>query len=354
MSAALRFLGLVLVGWGASRVLLAEDWPDMAVATAAAEPAPPPIVPTEFPPLELNSAPALADTPPGVSGPGVMPSYPAAYPYYVPYPVAVRASTPTPAPRRVVAEIPPRPALFADRNPNDRGWDLASLASLPLPPARSAPQPVAAQPVPAKLDRVQLSAWALLRDRNGAPSLASGGTLGGSQAGVRLTYAVTPSLAASFRTTNAVGQRGVELAAGIRYRPLHSLPLWVTAERRQAVGGDGGRSAFALFAEGGVYQLAMPWKFELDGYAQAGVVGARSRDLFADGGFTLTRPVYSRYSAGFGMWGGVQPGFHRLDAGPRVSMKVRSNMRVHVDWRQRLSGRAEPGSGPAVTLAADF
>jgi hypothetical protein len=35
-------------------------------------------------------------------------------------------------------------------------------------------------------------------------------------------------------------------------------------------------------------------------------------------------------------------------------MKVRRNMRVHVDYRLRLAGNAEPGSGPVVTLAGDF
>jgi hypothetical protein len=29
-------------------------------------------------------------------------------------------------------------------------------------------------------------------------------------------------------------------------------------------------------------------------------------------------------------------------------------MRVDLDWRQRLAGQAEPGSGPALTLAGDF
>jgi len=37
-----------------------------------------------------------------------------------------------------------------------------------------------------------------------------------------------------------------------------------------------------------------------------------------------------------------------------VTMKVRNNIRVHFDWRQRLAGRALPGSGPAITLAGDF
>jgi hypothetical protein len=35
-------------------------------------------------------------------------------------------------------------------------------------------------------------------------------------------------------------------------------------------------------------------------------------------------------------------------------MKERENMRVHFDWRQRLAGTAQPGSGPAITLAGDF
>ena len=83
-------------------------------------------------------------------------------------------------------------------------------------------------------------------------------------------------------------------------------------------------------------------------------MGVRSRDLFADGGMTVMRPVMGRFSAGAGVWAGAQPGLYRVDAGPRISMRVRHNMRVDVDWRQRLAGRAEPGSGPAITLAADF
>jgi hypothetical protein len=35
-------------------------------------------------------------------------------------------------------------------------------------------------------------------------------------------------------------------------------------------------------------------------------------------------------------------------------MRVRDNVRVHVDWRQRVAGNALPGSGPALTLAGDF
>ena len=51
---------------------------------------------------------------------------------------------------------------------------------------------------------------------------------------------------------------------------------------------------------------------------------------------------------------GYQPGLYRVDAGPRISMRVRPNVSLHFDWRQRLAGAAEPGSGPAVTLGANF
>jgi hypothetical protein len=109
-----------------------------------------------------------------------------------------------------------------------------------------------------------------------------------------------------------------------------------------------------LFAEGGLYQRPLPWRFSFDTYLQGGVVGLKSRDLFIDGGFTVTRPVFRQFSAGLGVWGGAQPGLYRVDAGPRLTMRVRGNLKVHVDWRQRLTGNARPGSGPALTLAGNF
>ena len=214
-------------------------------------------------------------------------------------------------------------------------WPLSRIASASLPMRRSAPAAATATVIgdgamsKPKLDRLQLTAWTLLRQRPGPDSLASGGTLGGSQGGARLTYYVTPQIAASLRTSAPLGSsRGGEVAGGVRIKPFRSVPVALTAERRQAFGRGGGRSAFALFLERGLYQRPMPWRFQLDAYAQAGVVGARRRDVFADGALTLTRPIYGRFAAGFGLWGGVQPGLYRVDAGPRVTMRVRDNVRV--------------------------
>ena len=83
-------------------------------------------------------------------------------------------------------------------------------------------------------------------------------------------------------------------------------------------------------------------------------MGVKSRDWFVDGAIALTRPVYKNFSGGMGVWGGAQPGLYRIDAGPRLTMKVRNNIRMHLDYRYKLAGNAQPGSGPAITLAADF
>jgi hypothetical protein len=249
----------------------------------------------------------------------------------------------------------PAPDLYAASAAPDDDWLLKRFARGSVSRRSSAPV-FAPPPKPRGLDRLQLTSWALMRGTGNRSGLATGGTLGGSQAGARLTYNFDRRIAASIRTSAPIGtSRGGEVAAGIKVTPFPSIPVSVTAERRQSIGrGGGGRSAFALFLEGGVYRRPMPWQFELDAYAQAGIVGARRRDLFADGAFTFTRPVFGRYSAGFGMWGGVQPGLYRIDAGPRVSMKLRDNLRVHLDYRQRIAGTASPASGPALTLAGDF
>ena len=379
MSASLRFLAMAVVVWAGARAATLGALPGTeafslgraAPAKAQVAAAAPAIVPTEFPAIEPADAAMLPPgqmpmMPYGMPAAAQMAGSPTAVPFYY-YPVQMpggarfqQASLPAPR-RQVLTHIDPEPApVFYAPIPQLDDWPLSRMASTAMPVRRSSTS-TGQQSLPqgvtvARLDRLQLSAWALLRGKPGPSSLATGGTLGGSQAGARLTYNFSPLLAASIRSTSPVGgARGGEIAAGVRVTPFRSIPISLTAERRQAIGKlGGGRSAFALFLEGGVYQRPIAWGFDLDAYAQAGVVGMRSRDLFADGGFTMTRPMFGRYAAGFGMWGGVQPGLYRVDVGPRVSMKVRSNMRVHLDYRYRLAGNAEPGSGPVVTLAADF
>ena len=363
MRPSLRFLGVVVLSWGAFRAatLGALHGAELFQVTPGEAKAPP-IVPTEFPPLEPIpvAAPEAAALSPA-EGQYAAPAAPATVmvPVYYPAQSPVTATQALPT----VASLLPEPrAQIYSSNPVLDEWPLSRIAATSMPSLQSKVVSPA-ESIPAltqhRIDRVQLTTWAMLRPAQagstGSQSLAAGGSLGASQAGARLTYNFTRQIAASFRTSSDVGRRGGEVAGGIRVQPLLGIPVWLTAERRQRIGrlGDG-RNAFAMFFESGLYDRPMPVGFRLDSYLQAGVVGWRTRDKFIDGGLTLTRPVYRQFSAGLGVWGGAQPGLYRVDAGPRVTMRVRGTMRVHFDWRQRLAGNARPGSGPAITLAGDF
>lgn len=360
MRPSLRFLAIAVIGWAAVRAATLDMLPGAELfRIGRSEARPPPIVPTQFagidpvPPADAGEAPFL----------------PAAYPQVAPVTVRHVMMPVYQAPVSRAAgpvlgdwSISPRTPLYSVLPPLDP-YPLSRLASAsgsPLQSTVTGPgQSVPAIAPPRGPDRLQLSAWALLRAQQGtlagSRSLASGGQLGGSQAGARLTYEIVPRIAAAVRTTTQVGRRGGEFAAGVRVQPLQSLPVWFTAERRQRIGKyGGGRSVFALFAESGIYQRPMPWGISLDAYLQGGVVGAKRRDLFVDGAATFTKPVYRQYSAGLGVWGGAQPGVYRIDVGPRISMRVHPKVRVHADWRQRVAGNARPGSGAALTVAGDF
>lgn len=385
MSNSLRFLGLAVFAWAGVRAASLGFYPG---ATSVAPPVPlaspvPPVAQTIFdPPPPPDPVPQPAYYGPRGEAPaygGTYPpaTYPAGYPGYAAYPPMPRTIVvPAGWPAGVSAPIQrgngrsegggwsgvmptPQPVYYVPLQPEP--WPQYST-----PPSfggrRNVSTPTALTPAPirpARFDRLQLTAWALLRGVGKGiiptTSLASGGTLGGSQAGARLTWRFNEAWAASIRSTSSAGGvRGAEAAAGIRWQPFRSLPLAFTAERRQKLGTYGGRSAFALFAEGGIYHRALFNKLYLDGYLQGGVVGLHHRDLFIDGGATLSRPVWRNFSAGFGVWGAAQPGLYRLDAGPRLTMDVRRGIKVHADYRQRLVGNAAPPSGPALTLAADF
>jgi hypothetical protein len=368
MRPSLRFLAIAIVGWAGVRAASLGTIPGADLfKIERARPTVPPVAPTQFPPIEPVAAAAPVQ-------PDPYPQYmPAAYPYYgqppmrpvlvpVYYPAPI--STPVPSVRSSNMPPPQRSYYYPSDESRDE-WPLPQLAGISAParpsavPQEALPPPPVPPIDPRRLDRLQLTSWALLRSQQtgvaGSRSLATGGQLGASQAGARLIYNFNRQLSLAARMSSEVGRRGGEVAGGVRIQPLVSIPVWVTAERRQAIGRyGGGRNAFALFAEGGLYGRPLPWGFGLDSYLQGGVVGMRSRDWFVDGSLAVSRPVYRQFSAGFGVWGGGQPGLYRVDAGPRLSMRVRNNVRVHVDWRQRLVGNARPGSGPAVTLAGDF
>lgn len=379
MSAPVRFLLIAVAGWVVLRGVMGGILPDLgafAVGKKDAVPAPRLTAADSGPVSE--PVPASVPSPEYAyggyyPGPGGYPAYQQAYaayaqptPQYVRIPVYYPVYAPIQAPGPSIPPLlQPAPVPAEELELYQRPQLEKSELARNFPPSTpdwnpQAPQSsrgLLAKLLPQKhLDRLQLSAWGLFRGTPGTGSLAGVGTLGGSQAGARLTYALDPRIALSLRSSSPIGgSRGGEVAAGLRLTPFPSIPVAVTAERRQAIGRfSTGRSDFALFAESGLYQRPVAWGLMLDGYAQAGLVGLKERDFFADAGFTLSRPVIGRFSLGFGAWGGYQPGIYRIDAGPRLSLQVRPNLSLHADWRQRLAGAALPSSGPALAIGANF
>lgn len=235
----------------------------------------------------------------------------------------------------------------------------AALTILPPPQSRPAPPPSAPMPAP---KRWGFDIWTLWRHNAARATLGGPGQLGASQAGIRAQYDLTPDahmkLAAYARATSALAAPAVpEAALGFALQPDRRIPISIGVERRIALG-DGGRNAFALLAAGGFGPRKIPLGLTAEGYAQAGVVGLRRRDLFADGQVILLRPLIGeKFGAGLSLSGGAQPHLSRLDIGPHVQTRFTlagRPVRLSAEWRQRIAGNARPGSGFALTLASSF
>ncbi len=269
-----------------------------------------------------------------------------------------------PVRRTVSAQVAPLPITAA---PVSRRAEPTASPTQAAPPAL--PLVVIAQPArspstrPLAPDRWTLSAWAFIRPMS-APTPLGQGLLGGSQAGARGAWRIDrhgrAEVYARLVSSGRFGD-GVEAALGIAVKPLRAVPLRLSVERREQVVGSGGRSSMAAFASGGVSDVPLPLQLRLDGYAAAGVVGLRRRDMFAEGAVTVWRRVATigpvDVEAGVGAWGAVQPDLERIDVGPGISARWRLggvSPRLSLDWRQRVAGDAAPQSGVAVTLAADF
>jgi hypothetical protein len=344
--APLRFLALVMVGWVGFRLIaLAPDW--TGASGVLAEPAPaaprPPVrewaraqSETEAPVVAQLRARFLAET---IRQPRIWPRL------LIPPAPAQPALE---SPQLPIIPLPPAPPLII---PSVRIAVPLSLAavSTPLVP-RAALLP----------GRWSASAWLLLRRSDGGANLAQGGTLGGSQAGARLAYRVNDDparpLALSARIYAPLERpQGAEAAIGVDWRPVAGLPVHILAERRERIGREG-RSDFALTLYGGAERRLLRGRLRLEAYGQAGAVGLRERDLFIDGSLRAGLAL-GPGEVGAGLWGGAQPGAARLDAGPQVTTRFaigQSSFRASAEWRFRVAGDAAPGSGPAVSIGADF
>ncbi len=228
------------------------------------------------------------------------------------------------------------------------------MPTLTVLPARAVPS-VAMQaerlaPLP---DRWSLSAWMVARGA-GAPGGAPAGQIGGGQAGARVAWLVSPRhrIAAYGRIAAPLSGSGREAALGLEWQPTRA-PVRLIAERRFGLDGTPGGTGL-----GAIAGIDREWRgFRLEAYGQVGAVVRRRADPYADGAARGTRTVEAggpvRMGIGAGAWGAAQRDAQRLDVGPSATLAVR-NLRLALDWRQRIAGEARPGSGIALTFGADF
>ncbi|MBA4042396.1 MAG: hypothetical protein C0474_11520 [Sphingobium sp.] len=203
------------------------------------------------------------------------------------------------------------------------------------------------------------SGWLVARAGSGLSDSPFAGQLGGSQAGLRLAYAIDLE-----RGVNVVGRAatplsgaGREAAIGVEWQPGRA-PVRIIAEQR--IGIDPGTGGPALGLIGGLGLNAIG-DFRLEAYGQVGVIARGGAVGYADGSVRVDR-VIARHrgatvSAGGALWGAAQPGTERLDAGPVLALSVpvaKQRVRLSLEWRARIGGRAAPGSGPALSLGGDF
>lgn len=210
-----------------------------------------------------------------------------------------------------------------------------------------------------------LGSWLYMREASSAVpgGIGAASQLGASQGGMRIAYGFgeTGRLRAYGRATLALQRpQQRELAYGFAFAPMARWPVDIAVERRLAVGPEG-RTALAAMVTAGISGVALPGDFRLDAYGQAGVVGARRRDGFADGAVVIDRRLGADEEAPLRLGalaaGAVQPGAARIDIGPRLTLRlpdVGEGSRIALDWRQRVAGNADPESGVALTLASDF
>ncbi|QDZ08530.1 hypothetical protein FPZ24_14505 [Sphingomonas panacisoli] len=297
----IRFLGIATMGWVAARAFML--WPTAGPAA----------IPRALAPAVLaDSAPPtaiVAPAPAPIASVGV-PQALAGYVALLP-PAPNRANTPAASALNPVAVVP---------------IGSPETAPVPAPPQTLLAPPSATAPAPASnASRWSASAWVVLRDGLGIAPGLGGGQLGGSQAGLRVAYAIGDArrVAIVGRVATPLKGSGREGALGVEWRPT-PLPVRLVAEYRVAL--DSGASGPAAGIIAGTGPAPLAFGFDLETYGQAGVIRRRRTEPYAEGAARLSRRVVSiagaKVDLGLGGWGGAQRGVQRLDVGPSLGVRI--------------------------------
>ena len=335
----LRFLVAVTGGWIGLRVVLLWPWIDSVPALLHA------IVP-------VARAETRAALPPALRGSAVGSYRARAVVTGIVRPAGRATRRPPVDPRRVALALL---GLVRFGEPGEPG----EMGANPAPPF----QPGVPTPRPSRARSSRWSGSAWLVARAGGSGIAPGvvgGQLGGSQAGVRIAYALDRRhrIAIAGRVTTPLGAGLREAALGLEWQPTR-LPVRIVAEERIAL--DAGTGGPAIGVVGGLGPLALAGGVRLEAYGQAGVIHRTRAEPYADGAARAMHPLLAlgdvRLSGGAGVWAAAQRGASRVDIGPALTLDLpvaKQALRFGLEYRARVAGDAQPGSGVALTLGTDF
>lgn len=260
--------------------------------------------------------------------------------------------------------------------------DFAPGAGDKRMPERAARKPHNGANDRAQIDRWAVDSWAFLRGGSFTPlgqqNIGGQAQYGGSQAGAIARYYPwakrgAPSL--FLRATRALsGPAQSEIALGALFRPAKAIPVQLAVEQRIALdsGDSGGSNKPAAYIVSDIAPRTLPGDVRANIYAQAGIVGISDSAYFFDLQMTLEKPVLKKgrreVTMGAGLWSGGQGSVaggenagiatvNRVDIGPRIAARLPvagQQTQFALDWRQRVAGNADPGSGPALTVSTRF
>ncbi|MEP0191691.1 MAG: hypothetical protein ABJP70_13815 [Erythrobacter sp.] len=224
-----------------------------------------------------------------------------------------------------------------------------------------------------RADRWSFDSWAFFRQGSNTLTTSQGRvpTYGASQLGAVFQYRLAPASRRDpkayvrvYRALTSTPEN--ELAIGFGTRLAPSIPVRVQAEARLTNNAFGTEVRPAILAVTELQAQSLPAGVKAEGYAQGGYVGGAADTGFIEGQVAITRQVKSfdlsktknaKISVGAAAWGGAQRDAQRIDLGPSVRMDLIIGAvpaRVSVDWRERVAGSAEPGSGVAATISTRF
>ena len=233
-------------------------------------------------------------------------------------------------------------------------------------PAAMAPVAFSPGLAQGRTDRWSADAWMLARQEKAGIPASGLPRYGGSQAGAVLRYHLAPQSGhqpvAYLRATSALGSISEnEAALGVAARPFARLPLMVGMEGRAYRANRQTSFRPAALAYTQLPPFDLPFGMTGDAYLQGGYVGGKYKTAFVDGHLRADRPLAriagTELRLGGGIWGGAQRGSERLDIGPGATAAfdlAGVPSRLSMDYRFRVLGDAQPGSGPALTVAAGF